>query len=98
MRITCTHAAQQARRHGQVLILGQLLHPAQDCALRYGHALVLNRIEELSESDRYARIGPEWQPRNLCTHTYRRTEDFEVVDGMFVGRDLRWLSSDGMES
>jgi hypothetical protein len=81
---------------------GHLLRPAQDCALRYGHALVLNRIEELSESEYretpYARIGPEWQPGNLCTHTYSRTEDFEVADGMFLERELRWPSRNGVES
>lgn len=80
---------------------GFLFRPAQDCALRYGHALVLNRIEELSEHDYretpYARIGPEWKAGNLSTHTYSRTEDFEVIDGMFVGRTLRWLSRNGAE-
>ena len=79
---------------------GHLLRPAQDCALRYGHALVLNRVEELSESEYrevpYARIGPEWHPKNLCTHTYSRTDAFEVLDGMFVERDLRWVSRNGV--
>jgi len=74
---------------------GELIRPSQDCSLRYGYALVLNRVEALSESEYretpVCHIGPEWQKGNLCTHTYSRTDDWEVVDGMFLPRKLRFL-------
>lgn len=75
---------------------GQLLRPAQDCSVRYGRAIVLNRVEELSETEYREtpaqRIGPDWKRGNLCTHTYNRNEDFEVLDGMLLRRQLRFAS------
>jgi hypothetical protein len=74
---------------------GELIRPSQDCSLRYGYALVLNRVEKLSETEYREtpihHIGPEWQEGNLCTHTYNRTDGWEVVDGMFLPRRLRFL-------
>ncbi len=74
---------------------GELIRPSQDCSLRYGYALVLNRVEALSETEYretpVRHIGPEWQKGNLCTHTYSRTDEWEVVDGMFLRRKLRFL-------
>jgi len=73
---------------------GQLVRPAQDCSLRYGYAMVFNRVEALSETEYrevpFHRIGPEWQRKNLCTHTYNRSDDYEVLDGMFSAKDLRF--------
>jgi hypothetical protein len=71
---------------------GELIRPSQDCSLRYGYALVLNRVDVLSESDYretpVRRVEPVWQKGNLCTHTYSRTEDFEALDGMFAVKEL----------
>jgi hypothetical protein len=73
---------------------GQLFRPAQDCSVRYGYAIVFQRIEVLSETDyREApagRIGPEWLPGNLATHTFDCNEDFEVLDARIQVFDPRW--------
>lgn len=65
---------------------GKLIRPGQDCSLRYGYALTFNEVEILSETDYrekpYGRIEPDWCPGSICTHTYNRTEEFEVLDGM----------------
>lgn len=64
---------------------GRLVRPAQDCALVYGHRVVLREIDVLSPTEyREHSIGsiePEWMPGNVGTHTYDFNEDFEVVDG-----------------
>jgi hypothetical protein len=74
---------------------GKLIRPGQDCSLRYGYALTFNEVEVLSESDYrekpYSRIEPDWCPGSICTHTYNRTEEFEVLDGMKLRSYLRFL-------
>ena len=67
---------------------GDLIRPSQDCSSGYGSAVVLNRIDALT-SDEYretpiARIGPDWAPKLLGTHTYNASERFEVVDGFHL--------------
>ena len=63
---------------------GQLYRPAQDCSETYGGALVLRRVELLDERGYHestaARIGPEWQPGAIATHSLALSEAFEVVD------------------
>ena len=73
----------------------RLIRPSQDCSLRYGYAMTLNEVQILSE-DEYretpcSRIEPEWCPGSICTHTYNRSEEFEVLDGMKIGRYFRLL-------
>lgn len=74
---------------------GRLIRPGQDCSLRYGYALTFNEVEVLSESEYkekpYSRIEPDWCPGSICTHTYNRTEEFEVLDGMKLRRYPRFL-------
>jgi len=64
---------------------GQLIRPAQDCSSIYGHAVVLNHIDVLSENDYretpIAVISPEWLDRNLGTHTFNCSRTYEVLDG-----------------
>lgn len=64
---------------------GELIRPGQDCSPRYGRAVALNRIEELSTSEyretQIAIIGPEWSKWNRGTHTFNQTETLQVVDG-----------------
>ena len=81
---------------------GKLIRPGQDCSLRYGYALNFSEIETLSESDYeekpYNRIEPDWCHGSICTHTYNRTEEFEVLDGMKLGRYPRlldWIKNRG---
>ncbi len=75
---------------------GKLIRPSQDCSLHYGHAMMLNEIQVLSESvyreKPTGRIEPDWHPGSVCTHTYNRTEEFEVLDGMKINRSLRFLT------
>jgi hypothetical protein len=75
----------RARPAGRLFrVNGQLFRPGQDCSIRYGHAIVIHRIEVLSEEDyrEYAvrRIDPEWFAGNLATHTLNRDGEFEVLD------------------
>ena len=69
---------------------GRLIRPAQDCSKAYGYAIVFQEVLELSES-RYeeraiARLDPTWLKNNLGTHTYSRTDRFEVIDGNFAAK------------
>jgi hypothetical protein len=75
-----------ARPAGRIFRYGQdLIRPSQDCSRRYGHAIVLNRIEVLTTSEyretAAGRIEPDWFPRLLATHTYGFGERVEVIDG-----------------
>ncbi len=69
---------------------GKLIRPSQDCARAYGYALcfsevlVLNEMEYLEKP--LARIEPGWVKGNLGTHTYSKTDDFEVIDGNFAAK------------
>jgi hypothetical protein len=75
----------------------RLIRPAQDCSTAYGYAISLQEVEILSETQYcehpYRRIGPEWAHRNLGTHTYTRTERFEMIDGNFLRREARPVGS-----
>ena len=67
---------------------GRLIRPSQDCAKAYGYAIVFSEILTLTEIE-YAerpvsRLDPTWVKGNLGTHTYTRTDQFEVIDGNFA--------------
>jgi hypothetical protein len=86
----------RARPAGALFFEGQkLIRPSQDCSLRYGYAVAFNEVQVLSELDYkerpFCRIEPHWCPGSICTHTYNRTEEFEVLDGMKPRRRLRFL-------
>jgi hypothetical protein len=72
---------------------GRLIRPSQDCSLRYGYAMMLNEVQILSENEYKekpcGRIEADWCPGSICTHTYDRTDEFEVLDGMKIVRTLR---------
>jgi hypothetical protein len=75
----------RARPAGRLFsISGRLFRPAQDCSIRYGHAIVLHRIEALSETAYHEvavrKIDPQWFAGNLATHTLNCNDDFEVLD------------------
>lgn len=75
-----------ARPAGRVFMQdGHLVRPAQDCALVYGHRVVLRQIDVLTPTGyREHTIGtiePEWLQGNVGTHTFDLNEDFEIVDG-----------------
>lgn len=64
---------------------GRLIRPSQDCGKAYGYGLVFSEIVSLSETEyeerEIGRIDPGWLAGNLGTHTYTRSEQFEVIDG-----------------
>ena len=65
---------------------GNLIRPAQDCSVRYGYAIALNRVLKISPTD-YAEelievIYPKWRPGLLGTHTLSSNEAFEAIDGL----------------
>lgn len=65
---------------------GELYRPAQDCSVRYGYAIVLNKITKL-DTERYAesevsRILPHWRRGLLGNHTLNRAGNLTVIDGL----------------
>ena len=82
---------------GQIIQRGGLLvRPAQDCSTVYGHAVFLNEIDTLSETEyREAPIGliaPHWVRNNRGTHTYNRSDKYEVLDGRILSSRFRYES------
>jgi hypothetical protein len=69
---------------------GRLIRPSQDCAKAYGYATVFSEVLTLTETEYeerpIARLDPGWVKGNLGTHTYTRTDEFEVIDGNFAAK------------
>ena len=63
---------------------GRLIRPSQDCGKAYGYALEFSEVLKLSETEYeerpLSRIEPGLIAGCIGTHTYNRTEQFEVVD------------------
>jgi hypothetical protein len=63
---------------------GELYRPSQDCSGRYGSAIVINKITQLSECEyrevTVSRIEPKWAPNLLATHTLNSTHGLTVAD------------------
>jgi hypothetical protein len=75
---------------------GQLIRPSQDCSVRYGHKVKLNRIDLLTETEyresEIGEIGPDWLRGNLATHSISADENIRVVDGCRrIGFGEIWL-------
>lgn len=76
----------RARPAGKLFIEnGKLIRPSQDCGKAYGYALNFSEILTLTETEYreqpISRINPDWLKHNLGTHTYNRSEQFEIIDG-----------------
>ncbi len=69
---------------------GRLYRPAQDCSERYGYAISINRIDELSmlqyKETTVARILPGFGKHALATHTINQVDDLYVIDALFRER------------
>ena len=69
---------------------GRLIRPSQDCGKAYGYALVFSEILTLTESEYkerlISRIEPDVVVGCIGTHTYNRTEQFEVIDRTLSAR------------
>lgn len=72
---------------------GQLYRPAQDCSTRYGGAVAINRIVQLSpdtyEEVETGRIGPSWGPRVEGVHTLNASGNLTVIDCLLRRRKFR---------
>jgi hypothetical protein len=77
--------ARSARGAGRFLWTGRtLFRPAQDASRRYGSAIVIHRIDELTP-DRFretavSRIEPGWRPGLSGTHTLNACSGLTMVD------------------
>ena len=64
---------------------GRHYRPAQDCALRYGHAMVVHEIVRLTPTEYVerpvTRIDPRWAPGLLATHTLNADGRLTAIDG-----------------
>jgi hypothetical protein len=73
---------------------GELIRPSQDCSIRYGYGLNLNRVQTLTtkayKETLIERITPHWlSNRCLATHTLNYSANYEVRDAQMYMRDLR---------
>jgi hypothetical protein len=63
---------------------GDLYRPSQDCSVRMGGAIVINRITRLTpkdfEEEVVARIDPTWRKGMLGTHTINASGELTVLD------------------
>lgn len=76
---------------------GSLIRPGQDCSLRYGYAISLNRVDELSETD-YREVPvesilPEWMAGICSTHTLNKLGEITVLDARALVPRLPFLGS-----
>lgn len=64
---------------------GELIRPGQNSLLRYGNALVFNKIISMTQNNfseqKMEQVNPNWYPENMSCHTYNFNEDLEVIDG-----------------
>lgn len=69
---------------------GRLVRPSQDCGKAYGYALVFSEVLTLNEDEYEERLIRRLEPDRVAgcvgTHTYNRTEQFEVVDRTLPAR------------
>ncbi|HMK33940.1 MAG TPA: hypothetical protein VK463_02655 [Desulfomonilaceae bacterium] len=82
---------------------GELYRPAQDCSVRYGYAITLNKIEKLTQDEFRETECIKLRPRLLKglwgVHTWNRTEELTVMDCFrykpkFLAR-AHWFGSNG---
>lgn len=72
---------------------GVLYRPSQDCSLAYGHSVLINRVDVLSD-DAYRetavdRISPGWRKDILHVHTLGGSQRLRVIDYL-VSRKQRF--------
>jgi hypothetical protein len=65
---------------------GNLYRPSQNNAVRYGHSMVMNRVDVL-DPQRYlevpmGQILPDWLPGAICTHTLNVSDRYVITDGL----------------
>ena len=73
---------------------GQWYRPSQDCSVRYGYGMSINRIVRLTPTDYeevvVQHVAPDWTSNLIGTHTLNASGRLTVVDGL--RRRRRWSS------
>jgi hypothetical protein len=63
---------------------GALIRPAQDCSVRYGYALSIQKILRMNtleyEEETVNQVLPDWAPNGVGTHTLNHVDGFTVYD------------------
>ena len=71
---------------------GEWYRPAQDCSVRYGYGMSINRITRLTPTEYeevvVEHIAPDWTAKLIGTHTLNAAGRLSVVDG--IRRRSRW--------
>ena len=71
---------------------GKLIRPSQDCSLRYGYGLVLNRVDKLTQSEYsetcIGRLQPAGGSSARAVHTYTMAGGLVMIDGI-ISRKVR---------
>ena len=64
---------------------GVWYRPAQNCSVRYGYALSINRIDQITKTEyretEVMSILPDWAPNLIGTHTLNAAGGLTVTDG-----------------
>jgi hypothetical protein len=75
---------------------GQLFRPSQDCSVLYGQAIILNRVDAMSENEYretpVAVLSRDWLPGSCRTHTINRSDHFEVRDAFRYVVRQNWMN------
>ncbi len=84
----------RARPAGPLFTEGGVLYrPGQDCALEYGSAFQLSRVDVLDEAEYretpVRRVDASWYPGGHATHTLCRGGPLEAIDGRVWTRRAR---------
>ena len=70
---------------------GEVIRPAQDCSLQYGHEVVFNKITRLTVEDfeevEVCRLRTPWDGK-ACCHTFNQLDGTTVVDRLVQRRRL----------
>jgi hypothetical protein len=77
-----------ARPAGRIFAhAGQLYRPAQDCSVRYGYGMSIQRIIRIDErayqEEPVSVIHPNWWPGLLATHTLNAAGHLTTIDGQW---------------
>jgi hypothetical protein len=65
---------------------GNLYRPSQNNAIRYGHSIMMNRVDVLDPQHYHEvptrQILPEWLPGAIGTHTLNMSDRYVITDGL----------------
>lgn len=72
----------------------RLYRPSQDCSAHYGYSLMLNEVDQLTETVYKEHVStyirPEWEKDVMGTHTLSNDHNLFVIDAL-ITRRKHWL-------